>query len=303
MALRFNGIEIPTTGDVRFGGGSFSEVRFNGVTFWKKGGDGGIAPPEPSFCDASDDLNGYILVRWGYSGLDVGYLVYRSDAQDGTYSVVAQVTNGDLFYEDFDVIAGQTYWYYAIACSLETELCSGASEKDSGEALDDTVTEDPPTGTPQNLQATNGSWSDKINVTWENGSENNATGVNVYRDSILIDSVPFGSVVYSDTSVDPNSSYGYTLAFFNQYGEGPISASVTGSTSSAPDCYTPCAHDHAPADIVPQGSGSGLDADKVDGKHASSFASSSHTHSCSQVSDVPCGSWTFNGTTLSITIH
>ena len=37
-------------------------------------------------------------------------------------------------------------------------------------------------------------------------------------------------------------------------------------------------HTHAPPDISPQGSGSGLDADTVDGQHASAFAQASHGH-------------------------
>ncbi len=38
------------------------------------------------------------------------------------------------------------------------------------------------------------------------------------------------------------------------------------------------AHTHAPADITPQGSGSGLDADLLDGQHASAFAAAGHHH-------------------------
>jgi hypothetical protein len=41
---------------------------------------------------------------------------------------------------------------------------------------------------------------------------------------------------------------------------------------------TDFAHTHPPSDISPQGSGSGLDADTVDGQHASAFAPVTHTH-------------------------
>lgn len=37
-------------------------------------------------------------------------------------------------------------------------------------------------------------------------------------------------------------------------------------------------HQHSPGDITPQGEGSGLDADTVDGVHASGLASANHTH-------------------------
>jgi len=44
-------------------------------------------------------------------------------------------------------------------------------------------------------------------------------------------------------------------------------------------------HTHTPSQISPQGSGSGLDADTVDGQHASAFAPASHTHTRSQITD------------------
>jgi hypothetical protein len=44
-------------------------------------------------------------------------------------------------------------------------------------------------------------------------------------------------------------------------------------------------HTHTPSQISPQGSGSGLDADTVDGQHASAFAPANHTHTRSQITD------------------
>jgi hypothetical protein len=48
---------------------------------------------------------------------------------------------------------------------------------------------------------------------------------------------------------------------------------------------TDFAHTHPPSQISPQGAGSGLDADTVDGQHASAFAPASHTHTRSQITD------------------
>jgi outer membrane protein assembly factor BamE (lipoprotein component of BamABCDE complex) len=42
--------------------------------------------------------------------------------------------------------------------------------------------------------------------------------------------------------------------------------------------FAPVTHTHTPAQISPQGHGSGLDADMLDGNHASAFALASHTH-------------------------
>jgi hypothetical protein len=51
-------------------------------------------------------------------------------------------------------------------------------------------------------------------------------------------------------------------------------------------------HTHSPSQITPQGSGSGLDADTVDGQHASAFAPASHTHTRSQITDFAHASYT-----------
>jgi hypothetical protein len=51
--------------------------------------------------------------------------------------------------------------------------------------------------------------------------------------------------------------------------------------------FAPATHTHTPAQISPQGHGSGLDADTVDGKHASQFALSSHQHTPADI--VPQG--------------
>jgi len=48
---------------------------------------------------------------------------------------------------------------------------------------------------------------------------------------------------------------------------------VTGLSGVLADPQTPAAHTHAPADVTPQGTGSGLDADTVDGMHAAAFES------------------------------
>ena len=56
------------------------------------------------------------------------------------------------------------------------------------------------------------------------------------------------------------------------------------NVTNKPSTYPPEPHTHSPSDISPQGSGSGLDADTVDGKHASDFALASHTHDIADIS-------------------
>jgi hypothetical protein len=58
---------------------------------------------------------------------------------------------------------------------------------------------------------------------------------------------------------------------------------------------TDFAHTHPPSQISPQGSGSGLDADTVDGQHASAFAPATHTHNATDVAAGQFGANTGGG--------
>jgi hypothetical protein len=58
---------------------------------------------------------------------------------------------------------------------------------------------------------------------------------------------------------------------------------------------TDFAHTHPPSQISPQGSGSGLDADTVDGQHASAFAPTSHIHNAADIAAGQFGANTGGG--------
>ena len=293
MALRFNGIDIPTSGEVRFGGSSFREVRFNGIAFWQQGGDSG-APPVPSFCDASDRQHtDFIRVQWGYSSYLAGYAVYRSD--DGTtFELISMVTNGDLFYEDYNVSLGVVYHYKVKACWLDdTSVCSDFSETDAGELKPEDVV-NPPTEAPQSLTASDGTYFDKIVVNWQNGSEATATAVNIYRNDIFIDTVPFGVVSYIDQAVDPATSYEYFARFRNGGGEGPDSNRDTGSTADENEYVL------RSGDTMDQ-SGTGLASPSLRVNDGTTEQDVWHEGNFDPNSK-PTGSWTWDGSTLRITI-
>ena len=295
MSLLFNGVEIPTGGDVIFGGNSFNEVKFNGVTYWTKG-SGSDTPPVPTFCNASDgDYTTHVLVQWGYSGIDVVYKIFR----DG---VVIGESSEDLWFEDSTAVELQEYEYYVTACYIvdDPSTCSGPSEIDTGFSDDVFTPGDAPVTKPGSFTASYKIFWDTVNLGWNNGGETNADSVNIYRDDVFIDRIPFGASEYRDAAIDEGTEYVYQIAFWNVWGEGPLSDPSTGALKDG-DFVPP--HKHEPIDLLSQGhqAGLGIDADMLDGEHGSFYSPDTHTHTASEVG-APGGSWSFDATSAVLTI-
>jgi hypothetical protein len=289
MALRFNGIEIPTSGDVSFNGMSFSEVRFNGSVFWKKGGSTTI--PAPEFCYATTNLSGKILVTWDYSTFLVMYEIYR----DGT--LVGTSADESLSYEDVNVQPNRDYVYKVRACRIDNSECSDFSPEATGRALD--VPTQPPTYVPDGLIASDGTSKVSVYLEWTNTDTTVVDVINVWRDSHLIAALDPAAVSYHDYSAEPGVVYDYWLTYYNFYGDGPESDHDTGFRDTD---YEVPDHTHEPVDIVPQGDGSGLDADMLDGMQPDQLPVSASMQS--ELDTKPTGGWTWdsNMKILSITI-
>ncbi len=311
MGLRFNGVDISTSGDVTFNGSSFSEVKFNTVTFWKKGTGAIDPPPTPGFCDASDgNYNGMVRIMFGYSDYDALYNIYRSE-DDSAYAVVGTVSNGDSWFDDMSVTNGVTYFYKVTACwQGDDTICSGFSETDTGFPQPDDTT-NPPTTAPVNLTASDAAYYNKIVLGWENGTETDATAVNIYRETTFIDSVPFGVTEYHDFGVDAGAQYSYHIAFKNGSGEGPVSNNDIGSTLDD-NIYVLKAGDTM-SGFLTLHSAPTSDLHAATKKYvddAIAYAIGHHTHTIAQVSDLqhqlnrkPNGSWSRSGSTLNIDIE
>ena len=78
--------------------------------------------------------------------------------------------------------------------------------------------------------------------------------------------------VQNKPSTFPPSSHTHVKSDITDFAHTHVKADITDF-----------AHTHPPSQITPQGSGSGLDADTVDGQHASAFAPATHTHSASDI--------------------
>jgi len=265
MSLYFNGVEIPEVdGNLIWNGVSYSQLYFNGVLYWEAGSGGGPGlPPVPNFLDASDDLS-YVYVTWGYSHYNAGYALERKPDLDGNdqWGPLAQISSSSLWYEDFDTELNVPHMYRVKACWLdEPDQCSAYSEEDEGMKADPDCSECVPQTAPFELLASDALYYDRITLTWKNGDvDNNVNNINVYRDGMLMDVVPYPDNNYIDHNVSELENHDYYLAYRNYNGIGPYSNTDAGSTAGSP-------------------------ADPT----------------CTSVG-APCGSWSFDGTNLTITV-
>jgi chitodextrinase len=147
------------------------------------------------------------------------YKVFRDGAEVGTTT--------DTSFEDSGLQPATEYEYRVSAINGEG-LEGSLSDAASATTLDGSG----PTA-PSDLAATPVSQS-QIDLTWSASEdpESGVTSYNVYRDDELVASVPGTS--FSDTALDQNTSYTYSVAGVNGEGlEGSRSTSVTARTFPA----------------------------------------------------------------------
>jgi len=290
MALYFNGVEIPQSGGViNFNGNTFTKVYFNDVLYWQDGGAGTCPPPPvPDFCDATDgQFETHVLVQWGYSDFDAMYTVERSDDDGTTFTQVADILNGDLWYEDHQIEDTKVYHYRVKACFTcdddSTGACSAYSEIDTGFRDEQVPCTCPPTKKPDPFSVGTPASYYHIFLQWGDNGETDAKGVNIYRgesaDSmVLVDWLPFGGNTYKDFGVvNRDIDYFYKMCFYNDDGEGPFTDTLEAVLSSV--VYVP-PHTHYPLDLLNQGHNEDgddgdeftyIDSDTVDGFHGDEF--------------------------------
>jgi fibronectin type 3 domain-containing protein len=139
-----------------------------------------------------------VRVYWSTSWGATSYEVYRASSSVGTKTKIGSPSGTSL--EDTSATPGITYYYWVKACS--GPRCSDFSPHDDGWR---NLTP------PSNLQATHGSDTSKVGLTWDPSS--GATSYNVYRATSeggtksLLGSPASNS--FDDTSVTPGITYYY----------------------------------------------------------------------------------------------
>lgn len=213
----------------------------SGVTYWYwvnacndggcsdfSDGDSGFAllpvPQAPMNVSATDGLYiDKVQVNWDAVTGAASYQVYRGTTETGSKQLLASIHNPS--YSDITAIQGQTYWYWIKSCNVSG--CSGFSIGDSGFA------QLPPPNTPSNLQATDGTFSNRVEITWNliGGADN----YQVYRSETengiksLITTVSAPN--YSDLSVVSGNIYWYWVKACNASGCSNFSDGDSGFAS------------------------------------------------------------------------
>ena len=168
---------------------------------------GGVSATDGTYTDK-------VHVSWNsVSGADT-YQVFYSIGEAGDYVQIAETT--ETSFDDTDdatpLLPCITYWYKVRACNAAG--CSDLSDADEG------WRETRVTGVPTNVTASDGTYSDKVSVSWDAvtgadkylvyRSENDTGPYTLQTDSLTTTS-------YEDTSATPGVTYWYKIQACSEY--------------------------------------------------------------------------------------
>lgn len=132
----------------------------------------GSPPAPPQNIQASDGtFTDKIRVSWAASQTANTYTVYRSTSSTATSPEPIARGITETFFEDNTASTGQTYWYWVSASNFYGEGDRG--QPDSG------FRDASPPAPPATVSATQGSFADRIVVTWSSSTK--ATAYSVFR--------------------------------------------------------------------------------------------------------------------------
>ncbi|MBI3987663.1 MAG: PKD domain-containing protein, partial [Lentisphaerae bacterium] len=179
------------------------------------------APMAPLNLSATDGAyTDRVRVTWDAATFATGYVLYRHTANNsGSATPIGSGLTGTL-YDDTTAVQGTTYYYWIKGTNAAG--VGAFSLGDSGYAA---------TLVTLNVQASDGSYFDKVRVTWS--ALPLATGYQVWRHtaSTIGSASLLGAVAetgYDDTGATPGLTYYYWVRATNSAGPGTFSASDTG---------------------------------------------------------------------------
>jgi fibronectin type 3 domain-containing protein len=183
-------------------------------------------PPPPTNVQASDGASpAWVRVTWTASPEADSYSVYRATSTSRRATKVAIGTASATTFDDTTASVMVNYYYYVKASN--SYGMSAFSAYDTGYRSDGRP---PP---PTNVQATDGTYTDKVQVTWTASPD--ADSYSVYRATstsrratkVLLGTTS-SDTTYDDTTASVGKTFYYYITATNSYGTSGYSAYDTG---------------------------------------------------------------------------
>jgi len=173
--------------------------------------------------NSEEDLAGYHVYRSTSSFQEVGNATRRTDFPVETTSFIDDVSNG-------------TEYFYRVTAVDTSDNESGPSNEASATPTDQT-----PPSAPTGLQATGG--NEQVSLGWENNSEEDLAGYNVYRSTSSFPEVTDATqvneglvevAVYADGTVTNGTEYFYRVTAVDTSGNGSEGSNEDSATPRPP---------------------------------------------------------------------
>ena len=178
-------------------------------------------PPAPTNVSASDGTYvDRVEVTWTASPVATSYTVYRAASLATLAKKIVLGTTSDTLFNDTSAIVGRTYYYWVRASNAHGT--SGFSAYNAGKRSDGRPL------APTNVSASDGTYVDRVEVTWAASPE--ATSYTVYRApslAALAKKAILGTTsntLFNDTTAIPGRIYYYWIRASNAYGMSTFSA-------------------------------------------------------------------------------
>jgi hypothetical protein len=139
----------------------------------------------------------------------------------------------------YELDAGEVFADTAGGVSLRVDLPTAAGVTVAVALHGATLPPTPPTNAQVALSDATTHWA--ANVTWDASADATTTGYHLYRDGVLIATLPGSATSYPDGVVEPGLTRTFSVAAFDAAGDdsGPSTAAIDGpALSAAPDAPT-----------------------------------------------------------------
>jgi uncharacterized delta-60 repeat protein len=184
-------------------------------------------PSNVSATQGTDALQ--VTVSWDAVNNATRYKVFRSDSpSDPNPTEIGEVAAPLTSYNDttaaWDITEGVHYFYFVAALwtGPDTEISLRSDPQEGWRGI----------GVPQNVSATDGTYTDKVVIMWDTVSQ--ASGYNIFRDGSFFAEVSAPATLYDDITAEASTTYSYYVTALITDGEGAQSLADNGYINLLP---------------------------------------------------------------------